>query len=145
MLINLSGTALYPGQPIVDQSQIPTNDFRLLITALFNRTGQGTGLSNKVANNLTATGSTQATSLALNQDWNEVLTVPVGSGVNLLPLLPGQSQTVYNGDGNPLKVYPAVGFAIDALGVNVAYTLAAGKTQVFSEWQASLVRSLQLG
>lgn len=145
MLINLNATNLYPGQKIVDNTQLATNDFRLLITAFFNRTGQGTGITNKVANALIATGTTQATALALNQDWNEVLTTPAGSGVILLPLLPGQSQMVYNGGLNPLLVYPAVGFAIDSLAVNAAYSLAAGKTQVFSEWQASLVRSLQLG
>ena len=143
-------TAQLPDQTkvLVDSSGIPTKTYWLLFRAIWSRTGLGTGVPYQVANNLTATGSTQADALVLNLDWNEVLTTPSGSGVVVhdTTLQPGQSLTVYNGDGvNSLKVYPPSGWQIDALGINNPYTLAHGKTQIFGCWENLQLRSLQLG
>lgn len=145
MLQNLSASNILPGQRIIDSGNAPTNDFRIFLLQLFNRTGQGTGIFNKVANNLTAAGTTQLTATGLTMDWNEVLTTPASSGVQLLALQPGQVQVVFNGGAHTLAVYPAANYAIDALAVNAAYSLASPKMQVFMGWQASLVRSMQLG
>jgi len=121
------------------------NPFRIFLQSLWNRSGQGTGIPLQVANALAATGSSQATALQLNVDINEVLTVPPGSGVLLLPLQVGQWQSVFNGDGGNLLVYPASGYNIDALAANVGYTLGALKTQIFSAYSPTQLRTLQLG
>ena len=144
MLENYSQTFVAtPGAISKDGSL--SNPFRIFLQALWNRTGQGTGIPLQVANALAATGSSQATALQLNVDINEVLTVPPGSGVLLLPLQAGQEQQVFNGDGGNLLVYPASGYSIDALAVNAAYTLAAGKTQIFTAYSPTQLRSRQLG
>jgi hypothetical protein len=117
-----------------------------LIKTLWSRTGLGTGVPAQIANNLTAAGTTQATALALTLDINEVTTVPAGMGVALFNLQPGQSQWVYNGDAaNALKVYPAAGWTIDALALNAAYSLAHGKTQIFTAYSTTQIRSFQIG
>lgn len=131
---------------IVDSKGLPTSTFWLWMRAIWSRTGLGSGVPDQVANGLTAAGAGQADALGLNLDWNEVLTVPSGTGVRLLALQPGQEQVVYNGDAaNSLKVYPPAGWSIDALGANVAYPLAHGKTQIFGCWENQQFRSLQLG
>lgn len=117
-----------------------------MLRAVWSRTGLGSGVPIQVANNLTAAGSSQADALGINLDWNEVLTTPVGSGVVLLAIQPGQTQVVFNGDAaNSLKVYPPSNFQIDALGANAPYTLAAGKTQFFGCYSNTQLRSVQLG
>src|SRR5580698_8882175 len=78
------------------------------------------------ATGLMATGTNQATALLLSSQWNEVNTVPAGTGVLLASYLPGQAQTVFNQGTNPLLVYPPVGMQINALGQNAAFTINAG-------------------
>jgi hypothetical protein len=141
-------TAQMPDQTkvMVDSKGVPASTWWLMLRAVWSRTGQGSGVPVQVANNLAATGSSQADALGLNLDWNEVLSTPSGSGVILLNLQPGQTQVVYNGDAaNALKVYPPSNWAIDALGVNAAYSLAHGKTQLFGCWSEQQFRSMQLG
>ena len=120
------------------------NPFRIFLQSLWNRTGQGTGIPLQVANALPATGETQATALQLNEDLNEVLSGS-GGGVVLLPLEVGQWQSVFNGTGGNVLVFPAPGYNIDALAANAAYTLANLKTQIFFAYQPTQLRSLQLG
>lgn len=85
-----------------------------------------------VATGLEATGTNQATALQLTNQWNEVDTVPSGSGVLLSAYGPGQTQVVFNEDpANALLVYPAPGSQINALGENIAYSLAAGSRATF--------------
>lgn len=123
-----------------------TNPWYRWLLAVFNRTGGESGQPNQVADDLTATGSTQADALALAVDWNFLTTVTAGSGVILMALQPGQEQRVYNLDAaDSVKAYPALGCAIDNLAVNAPYVLAAGKTQVFSAESTTQYRSLQLG
>jgi hypothetical protein len=130
---------------LVDGKGLPTKTYWLLFRALWNRTGMGSGVPIQVDNNLTAAGTNQATALQLNLDWNEVLTTPSGSGVVLLSIQPGQTQTVYNGGLNSLKVYPSAGRQTDKLGVNAAYSLASGKTQQFECLSSTQFRSAKLG
>lgn len=123
-----------------------TNSWYRWLLQIFNRTGGESGVPDQVADDLTATGTTQATALELALDWNFVTAVPAGSGVMLMSLQPGQEQRVYNLDpADALKVYPPPGAAIDAGPENGAYSLAAGKCQVFSAENTVQYRSLQLG
>lgn len=132
--------------PIVDAGGALTQPGGLsFLLPIFNRTGGSSGIPIKVSNNLAATGTAQDSALALTQDWNEVLTTPAGSGVQLSPLQPGQPQRVYNGGASALNVYPQSNVEIDALGLNEPYVLAPGKTQEFDGYSAAQVRSVQWG
>jgi hypothetical protein len=145
MLENYQQNFLPPGTMLVNPDGSLTNAGRFLLQALWNRTGQGTGVPIEVDSAVVAAGTTQADATPLNLDWNEVLTVPANSGVVLLPMQDGQSQLVFNGGANGLKVYPSDALEIDALGVNAPYVLAAGKTQVFRQVTTTLLRSIQWG
>lgn len=100
---------------------------------------------NTVDTGLTATGTTQGTALALAKNWNEITTTVANSGVVLASLGAGQPSLVFNQGANALKVYPPVGGTIDALGVDVPYSLPTSKVQQFSQLTATSWRSLQLG
>ena len=77
------------------------------------------------ATSLTAAGTNQATALALTNGVNGISTVSAGTGVILSDQArSGDSQVVYNGGANPLKVYPPSGAAINGLATNAAATLA---------------------
>ena len=91
-----------------------------------------------LANNLTATGTTQGTALALTAG-NDVLTsVPSGSGV-ILPLQDGASHslvigtgvTIFNRGAAAVNVYPPVGDQIETLAVNIPAILPAGSTATY--------------
>lgn len=97
--------------------------------------------TSSVDSNLTATGANQATALQLSSQWNEITTTPAGTGVLLQALQTGQSQTVFNQGANALNVYPPPGGQIDALGVNVAYSLAPTLRHTFDFVSASQIRS----
>ena len=113
--------------------------------ALWNRTGQGSGLQNHVALALVAAGTTQANALALTADWNQITTTASGSGVVMPALVGGQGVLIANEGLNALNVYPPSASQIDALGVNAAYSLASLKLQVYSFFSATQIYSLQLG
>jgi hypothetical protein len=133
--------------PIVDTSTgVPTQFGRFLLLAFFNRTGQQQGIVTQVATGLTAAGSTRADALALAADWNEVDTTPANSGVSIpVALQPGQMIVVFNGGANALKVYPPSAAKIDGGAAGAAYSLAAGKMQVFFMFSPTQFRSMQLG
>ena len=76
---------------------------------------------------LTATGTNQSTALALTNGVNGITTVSAGTGVILDgQARSGDSQVVYNGGANSLKVYPPSGAAINGLAVNTGVSLATG-------------------
>jgi len=106
---------------------------------------QATTLAATVSTGLVATGTTQGTALALTTDWNDFATVAANTGGILQALAAGQTQEVFNGGANALKVYPPVGCQIDALGANAAYSLATNKRQIFKFSTATQIRSTQLG
>ena len=79
-----------------------------------------------------AGGTTQATATLLINGMNGILTAASGSGV-ILNLNSGTSDTqvVYNGGANAVKVYPPVGNKINGLPTNTGMTLATGTTCIF--------------
>lgn len=76
-----------------------------------------------VANNLTATGGSQAAALPLPADVNRV-TSGAGAGVILAAMNPGDNIVVFNATGGALNLYPPLGGQINALAVNTAYSIA---------------------
>ena len=114
-------------------------------TALVISNMVGMGIFGTTGQNLTAAGTTQATAITLSNDINEINTVPANSGVTLAALQPAQQIWVFNTTGNPLKVYPASGYQIDALGLNAPYSLAGHKDQIYTCTSQNQIRSLQLG
>ena len=77
-----------------------------------------------VADQLTATGTTQGTAYVCGADYNRFTTVASGSGAILPSLNPGDYVTVINAGANALKLYPPVGGQINGLGANNAYSIA---------------------
>lgn len=86
--------------------------------------GQIAAILGTVANTLTATGTTQATALALAADINRFTTVAASSGCIIPALNPGDEMVVFNGGANALSLYPPVGGAINAVATNGAYSVA---------------------
>lgn len=132
--------------PIVDDTGALTSTAWRVVLALWNRTGQGSGVPMQVDNPVSAAGGTQATATPLTLDWSEVTVVPAGAGVVMANLKIGQQQIVFNsgGAGN-LLVYPFANPAspihIDALAANAGYTLPNNQLQVFMQWSLTQVRT----
>ena len=90
--------------------------------------------------NLTATGSTQATALALSANHNLLTTVAAATGVVLpaissppgLGVSNGDQITVYNNGANTVNVYPPLGSTIGLAAVNTAVTIVTGKSSRFT-------------
>ena len=93
-----------------------------------------------VVNNVTATGTTQATALALSANHNLLTVVALNSGVMLpaissppgLGVSNGDQITVYNNGANPAAVYPPLGSTIGLAAVNTAVAVASGKASRFT-------------
>lgn len=137
MSIQSFGYLFVPTRKLVDQNGIPFQDGRDFLLSLFNRTGAGTGIIPKVSAPLTATGASISTALGLATDWNLVGTVPAGTGVQIMPLQPGNDIQVFNSGANALLVYPQANAQIDALGNGVGFSLAPGKLRIFECWTLS--------
>lgn len=93
---------------------------------------------------LTAAGSTTGTALVLAKNFNEVTTTAVGTGVRL-PSPGAQSVTgtrvvVWNAGANTLNVYPMSSGQINALGVDVADTIASGACKTYVALSSTLYR-----
>lgn len=84
-------------------------------------------------NSITAfAGGGQASATALTRNTSFVTTVASsGDSVRLPTAALSLSVVVYNLGANSLNIFPVSGSAIDALGANVAYSLAAGASRVF--------------
>jgi hypothetical protein len=91
--------------------------------------------TSSTADNLVATGTTQATGLSLSSVINRVATTPAGSGIVLPVSAPGLSVVVMNAGANALLVYPAGADTVNVAGAltggGVAYSLAAGHSVTF--------------
>jgi hypothetical protein len=94
---------------------------------------------------ISAAGTVQGDATALTSDYNIITTVASGAGVVLPTATTGRRLIVVNKGANALKVYPASGAAIDALGANTALSLpvdgwleldAASTTQWYSSYNA---------
>ena len=131
-------------QPLVDpKTGVVTQNGRIFLLALWNRTGGASGIETNLSlsDPLTAAGASQADALALTHDWNSVATVGAGSGVIIGALKPLQDITVFNDSATPLNVYPPLGSRIDALAPNAPYVLVAGKLRLFQFWSITQLRS----
>jgi hypothetical protein len=80
---------------------------------------------------ISAAGTNQAGATQITGDTVNVTTVGSGAGIKVPALgtnqTLGRSITIANNGANALLVYPQTGAAIDALGTNVATSLAVGK------------------
>jgi hypothetical protein len=73
---------------------------------------------------ISAAGSTQGTATSLTNAVNFIGTAASGSGVVLSSsATAGDSQFVYNGGANPVKVYPPSGASINGLTANAPHVL----------------------
>lgn len=95
---------------------------RLVVTGISAQ--QASAIQGVVGNGLTATGSTQATALALPGDVNYFTTVAASTGTILPAMNPGDEVTIYNKGANALAVYPPTGAIINAIAANSAYSVA---------------------
>jgi hypothetical protein len=139
----------FPQTALIDlKTGLLTKDGRLLLTALWQRTGSGPGIIPIVSPPLTATGTTQATALGLVADWNRVTSSPPVSptgpfsGVVMANLSPGNDIWVWNADtavNHNLNVYPFLGAAIGAGVVNAFYQLSPGLLVYFQCWSTTLI------
>lgn len=131
--VNFAGRNLPPPQsPFVDKSSLNLSyDGYQFLLNLLNRATSAIAQAT-VDNGLVSTGATQATALQLNAEWNEVDSVPAGTGVLLSVYQPGQTQIVFNDDlSNALLVYPPPGQNINGGAVNAAVSIAANTRGVF--------------
>lgn len=125
-----------------------TNAGSRFLLQIYNRTGAGSGFP-QVALGLTATGADQNSALLLAADWNELDTVPNGTGVSIPVIAQGGDIIIWNNGANQLSVYPpfsaSMPVQIDALGNNEPYILNANKMQWFRQTNYNQIRSMQLG
>lgn len=132
---------------IAESDGSPTSTAWNFFKALFDRTGQGSGIPDKVTTGIAAAGAVWADATLLTTDVNEVMSG--AGGVLLADLAQGQWQEVYNGSGGAINVYPQADQIIDNVADILArpgpYVLASGKTQRFRAYSATQLRSLQLG
>jgi hypothetical protein len=99
-----------------------------------------------VSTGLTATGSTQATALALPASINAISTAAASTGV-ILPsnATSGDEIEVYNGGANAVTVYPPVGGTINNLSANTGLSLATLKSGKYKALTALAWYSLLSG
>lgn len=96
---------------------------RLTVTGL--SAIQAQAIQGTAVNNLTATGSSQATALPLPADICKFTTVASSTGAIIPAANPADSGTVFNGGVSALSLYPPVGGKINGLSTNGAYSIAA--------------------
>lgn len=106
----------------------------------------GTGISNlaalaitgEVVNNLTATGTNQATALLISSDLCIFSTVDSGTGCRLPVGAQQDEYAICNDGANALLIYPPLGGTIGGGAVNASISLAAGSS-IKITYQSSLV------
>jgi hypothetical protein len=79
---------------------------------------------------LVATGSTQATALAITNDICVFATVAASTGC-ILPFQGAAYITIFNNGANSLAVYPPVGGTINGGAANASFATLAGKSAVY--------------
>lgn len=90
-------------------------------------------LQYKSATSITAfAGGGQGSATALTAETNFVTTVGTAAdSVKLITSALGSHQVVFNAGANSVRIFPQSGGAIDALGTNAGYDLAAGSSREF--------------
>jgi hypothetical protein len=108
------------------QAANSTTQFNMLLPMLFS---DGT-MRISPETSITATGATAGTARNLTKCFSLVTTVAAGTGVRVpspgAQNISGQPVVVFNQGANTLNVYPPSGGQIDALGVDIPDTIAAG-------------------
>src|SRR5262245_32634106 len=86
------------------------------------------------ATGIAAAGSNQSGATGIAVEFAEVTTATVGSadGVRLTACLPGYEVRIKNSTAGIIKVYPAVGEAIDPNATNIPTPLDSGTMAIFS-------------
>jgi len=113
-----------------DVSGIPS--IEVLDTGLIKFAQYGGFIAWGTSTALTATGSTQATALALTRPISQVTTVAASTGVILpTPVVAGYRVMLRNGGANALNVYPHSGGNIAGTGTNAAISIDVGTTLEF--------------
>lgn len=128
-----------PTSPLVDKDGIPILGYgSQFFTQIYNRSGLGTGIVPIVSKPLTATGSTIADALQLQNDWNDIESGGAGSGVAIaaaLSMQPGNDIWVFNGSGSTKNVYPpSSSVQIDQNGNGNPFVLNNLKLRCFQCW-----------
>jgi hypothetical protein len=91
---------------------------------------QNIGLLRVAASNFAATGSTQADAAQIVADFTVVTTCPAGAGVLLANVF---QQEIANRATNAVNTWPFVGGQIEAVGQNVAVSIAPGDSARFTQ------------
>lgn len=125
------------------------NTFRDQVNNAFNGTTSFPQQSS-TATGLTATGSNQATALALTKVINVVTTAAASTGVTLPSAATvgiGGYVIIFNAGANPIKVYGAVGSSdtIDGAAAATGVTLTNALRCEYYVTAAGVYRSAQLG
>ena len=96
--------------------------------------GTAAMIGGDIQDNVTATGTTQATAAPIYGDNCIVTTTAAGTGVIFsgTTLSSGDVLQVYNLGANALLVYPVLGSTINALAVNAGFSIPAGKAAFFT-------------
>jgi hypothetical protein len=87
-------------------------------------------LQPRIATNLTAVGSVQATALQLTSEINIIATAAAGTGVRLADAM--RRREVINRSTNDVLVYPPVNAQFEQMTVNLAVTVHAGSNATFT-------------
>lgn len=95
--------------------------------------GTAVGVVGNVDNNLTATGTTQATALLVSNDINVLTTTAASTGVILRSdLSAGDTQEVVNYGAQTLTVYPPVGGKINNGSANAGVSVATNTSALYT-------------
>jgi hypothetical protein len=128
-----------PQSPFVDKGtfNLSYDGYQFLLNLISNAlSGE---LTSSVATGLVATGGNQATALLLTNDWNEISTSSVGSGVLLGSLQAGQSQVVFNASPNIIQIYPPPGAGINGGAANAPVTLGTNTRATYDFFSESQI------
>jgi hypothetical protein len=112
---NLLGTTI--ASNVINSSLVTLGNLQSLVVE---------GLVQQVADeNITASGTTQATATQITKNINIVTSVPTNSGIRMPVAAPGYRIIIKNTTSNPLNLYPASGARINSLVNNEAFVLPA--------------------
>ena len=92
---------------------------------------------------VTAAGTVQGDATALTKSYNIITTATVDQGVVMPDATTGKVATLLNATAVNIKVYPASGEQIDALGSNIAKDLSPGASLTLVCSSGTLWNSLQ--
>jgi hypothetical protein len=138
----LTGTEVLFVLPVAANGQPAATTEQTTTAAIASLAGAGTSptftnitltglLYESASNNLTATGTTQGTALALTTEVNRLTTVASGSGVTLPVSAGGLTILVVNNGANSLQVYGAGTDTIDSVASSTGVTQMIGSAVLY--------------